>query len=199
MKNIFFDLWGTLIYLEPGEDFIFRIAEKIGLNKQNYMEQVKSIWYRQNISPEEFADYLLKRFDAKSSNDEIVSWLRNPIERARLFPEVLTSLTRLKEDNELYLVSDTGSVGREIIGNLDLERFFSMIFLSNERGITKKEGLYKLSFDKANKKPSDCLVIGDSLERDYKIPLNLKAKTILIDRYNRYSAYDCIRTLEEIS
>lgn len=198
MNNIFLDLWGTLTYLSPGEDFILENARLLGITKEEYMIQIRNVWYLKNISAEGFAQYLLDKTQSTHSQDEILKWIMDPIARARLFPEVKFALARLKRENQLYLISDTGSVGRIIIQNLSLEDFFSGIFLSSEIGLTKRNGLYEHSFKQAKKQPSECLVVGDSLERDYKIPLSLNAKAILIDRYKKYPEYESIKSLEEI-
>lgn len=197
MKDLLIDLFGTLTYLAPGEDFGLAIAEILGISKERYLDYTKS-WFRKELTAEEFADMMIRDLGTNTDKREIVKWIRNPLSRARLYPEVTESLSRLKRKKVLYLVSDTSSLGREIINNLGLESYFSKLFLSCEYGKTKKEGLYEIVFKEIKKDPKECTVVGDSLEADFNIPLKLGANTILLDRENKFSNYKRISSLREL-
>lgn len=193
-----FDLWGTLAYLIPGPDFGEEIARMIGLEKVGFHEIVKKHWFKSEMSPEEFAQLLIDETNSQTNIKELTYWIKNPLKRARLYDDVNSSLNRLSLNNRLYIVSDTSTVGRDIIDKLGIQEHFQQVILSCKNGITKAEGLYYKFFRDANLDLEDTIVIGDSPALDYDIPINLGARAVLIDRKRRLSGYQTIQSLEEI-
>jgi len=194
-----FDFWGTLAYLEQGEDFGQVIANSLKISKKEYAQLVLDNWFINNISSEEFAKLLVKKSNVLESEIlHIANLIESPISRARLFSDVKSSLNRLKVENNLYLISDTSSIGERSIDLLNVRSYFNGIFLSNRYGVTKKNGLFKKAFEELGGRPDDYLVIGDSVESDYLVPRSLAARSILIDRAGVHNGFDSIRTLEEL-
>ena len=194
-----FDFWGTLAYLEQGEDFGQVIANSLKISKKEYAQLVLDNWFINNISSEEFAKLLVKKSNVLESEIlHIANLIESPISRARLFSDVKSSLNRLKVENNLYLISDTSSIGERSIDLLNVRSYFNGIFLSNRYGVTKKNGLFKKAFEELGGRPDDYLVIGDSVESDYLVPRSLAARSILMDRAGVHNGFDSIRTLEEL-
>ena len=73
MGKIMFDFWGTLAYLEQGEDFGQVIANSLKISKKEYAQLVLDNWFINNISSEEFAKLLVKK-----SNIDPVPILNSP-------------------------------------------------------------------------------------------------------------------------
>ena len=202
MKNMLFDFWGTLAYLTPGEDFGAIISNTLGIDKERYLEFVKSCWFTERLSSVDFAKALIEKFSKprKDLEHSLVEYIESPIYRAKLYPEVSKVLHNLSLNKNLYLVSDTSSIGKQIIENLDILKFFNQTFLSFEHGLTKKEGLYNLVFKTILAKYEDVMVIGDSLESDYYLPRQLGVRSLLVDRNEKYAhtEFDRIKSLNEL-
>ena len=108
------------------------------------------------------------------------------------------SLNRLNQDNRLYLVSDTSTIGKDIIDRVGIREYFQQVILSCKNGITKAEGLYYKFFRDAKLDLEETIVIGDSPVLDYDIPIHLGARAILIHREGELREYPTIKSLEEI-
>jgi len=198
MRNIVFDFWGTLAYLTPGPDFGEEISKLVGLKKEDFHKLVIEHWFKRELSQKEFANLLITNTNSQASTEDIIYWIENPLKRVRLYEDVITSLERLNRDNDLYLVSDTSTVGRNIIKSLEIRRYFQQVILSCENRITKSEGLYDKFFTNSGLNIKDTLVVGNSPALDYDIPIKLGARAILIDREKKLAGYKTIHSLEEI-
>ncbi len=198
MGRIIFDFWGTLAYLEQGEDFGQGIANALNISKQEYTKIVMNHWFTRNQTAQEFARFLVaSKHAAESLIPYLTGLIESPIPRARLFPDANPSLERLSADNQLYLVSDTSSIGERIIDSLKVRSYFKGVYLSNRFGQTKSNGLFERVFEEIGD-ASNILVVGDSVESDYLIPRKLGARSLLMDRSGKHSGFDTIKTLEEI-
>ncbi len=198
MGNIIFDFWGTLAYLANGPDFGEEISKLVGFKKEDFQKLVLQDWFKREVSPEEFAKLLINRTNSQANIEDIIYWIENPLKRAKLYNETMSSLERLSRNNDLYLVSDTSTVGRRIINRLNIRHHFQQVVLSCENGVTKSEGLYDAFFRNRGLNIRDILVVGNSPSLDYDIPINLGAKAILIDREKKLRGYSTINSLEEI-
>jgi len=199
MGKIAFDLWGTLAYLKPGSDFGMAIAQALKITKKDYHELVKKFWFKRKLTAKEFAQVLL---DETRSNEVSIDYLTDqilsPVGRHSLYPEVRRNLERLYKINKLVLISDTSSLGQQMFYDLQISKFFYGIYFSCEVGLTKEEGLYQVAFKDLRVKPQEVVVVGDSLEEDYYLPLRLKSQAILIDRNNKYPSQKSIKSLDEL-
>lgn len=194
-----FDFWGTLAYLERGEDFGQAIANSLKISKKEYIQLILDSWFIKNQSSEEFARLLVNKSNASESEiPHIKSLIESPITRARLFQDVRSSLDRLSTENDLFLISDTSRVGEKIIDLLCVRPYFNRVFLSNRYEVTKKNGLFRKVFEELGGNPNDYLVIGDSIESDYLVPRSIGARSILMDRLATYRGYDSIKSMKDI-
>ena len=121
MQNIAFDLWGTLAYLKPGEDFGIAIARELGINKEEYHNLVKKFWFKNCLEPREFAELLIRETGNKKASIEIlIKHIQIPYGRHTLYPDSLKSLESLSRDRQLLLVSDTSSLGKRMFYDLEI-------------------------------------------------------------------------------
>lgn len=198
-KNIFFDFWGTLSYLEQGIDFGEEISKIFGIKKEEYLAFVEDVWFKRDVSPEQFALLLTTKFSGNESDiGRLIELIKNPLKRTQLYPETIKTLERLYPIYDLFIISDTSSVGKEAVKNLDLVRYFKRLFFSCDYNMRKNEGLYKRAFSELGIKPSECLVVGNSIKSDYEIPKNVGARALLLDREGKLEGLDLIRNLEEL-
>ena len=198
MGNIVFDFWGTLAYLVYGPDFGEEIYKLVGLKKEDFHKLVIEHWFKRELSQEEFAKLLITNTNSQASTDDIVYLIESPLKRARLYEDVIPSLERLSRNNDLYLVSDTSTVGRRVINSLGIRHYFQQVILSCEDGIIKSEGLYDKFFRNRGLDIRNTLVVGNSPASDYYIPIKLGARAVIIDREDKLAGYKTIHSLEEI-
>lgn len=197
MKALLFDLWGTLAYLEDGIDFVGEIALALGINKSKYIDFVVNTWYKEGLSPKGALERLSSKFGTKPDLN-IIGLLYEPLKRARLYPDVIHNLERLRNQGMLVLVSDTTPVGRGCINKLNITNYFNSLHFSFDYGFTKKEGLYKKVIDELRLYPSNCIVIGNSMNSDYRQGVKIGAKSILVDRENKHKGVKKVLTLDEL-
>jgi len=197
MDSLLFDFWGTLAYLEYGRDFIAEIASSLDITESEYKEFVVEKWHKEDLSPEEFAIKLSDHF-GKSPAKNLVTLLSIPIERIKLYTDVIPNLNRLVKEYKLALVSDTTNIGKKCVCHTEMEKYFENIFFSCDYGITKREGLYEVAIRKLEIEPWACTIIGNSVNSDYAIAKKIGARGILIDRKNQHKGVRKIITLWEL-
>jgi len=199
MEKLVFDLWGTLAYLKPGEDFGIAIAKELEIKKEDYHNLVKQFWFKKDISAEEFARILIEQTGKRhGSADYLTRQILSPYGRQALFPETRNALDRLAKAKELFLVSDTSSLGKKMFYELGISDFFKGVYFSCKEGLTKEEGLYYKVFDIMRVQPKDVVIIGDSLRSDYEIPLSLGSNALLLDRNGSFPEVKRISSLEDL-
>lgn len=199
IKNLFFDMWGTLAYLTGNVDIAGQISDILGIKKENYSKIVHNIWYKNNISSDIFAKYLIKEFKADQKNiNSIVALLKCPIKKSKLYEDVPLNIKRLSSQYQIFLISDSSSIGKNAAKKLDLIKQFNQAFFSCDYRITKAEGLYEKAFSLSNLEPSQCMVIGNSEISDYILPKKLGADALLINRGSKRMKYKSISGLGDL-
>ena len=197
MEKIAFDLWGTLAYLKPGEDFGILIAKELGIKKGDYHNLVKRFWFRRDLKTKEFVKILVNETGNDNASVEyLTKQIQSPYGRHALYQDSVKSLERLSQDRELLLVSDTSSLGKRMFYDLEIYHFFNKLYFSCNEGKTKEEGLYLHVLEDLGISPQEMLVVGDSLKTDYNIPLSLGSRAIFLDRNNKCSKGQSIKSLE---
>ena len=197
MNTLLFDFWGTVAYLEEGRDFVAEIVYSLGITKVEYREFIIKTWYKENLTPEEFSVRLTTHF-GKEPDINIVDLLFSPFERVKLYADVIPNLNRLSKNNELFLVSDTTNIGKKCAILTEMEMYFGKIFFSCDYGITKREGLYEVVIGELACRPSECIVLGNSINSDYLMAERIGAQAILVDRKNEHKGFRKIITLDEL-
>lgn len=199
MKNIAFDLWGTLAYLKPGEDFGLAIAKELDINKEEYHNFVKQFWFKKCLGSREFAELLIRETGNRNvSTEKLINHIQSPYGRHTLYQDSVKSLERLSQDKQILLVSDTSSLGKRMFYDLEISQFFNGLYFSCDGGMTKESGLYSRVLEDLGIPPQEILVVGDSINADYNVPLSLGNRAILIDRNNQYPKEQSIKSLEEL-
>ncbi len=199
MEKIVFDLWGTLAYLRPGEDFGIAIAKELGVKKEDYHNLVKKFWFRRNLEAKEFAKILVNETESDNvSLEYLTKQIQSPYGRHALYQDSVKSLERLSQDRELLLVSDTSSLGKQMFYDLEICSFFNRLYFSCDEGKIKEKGLYSQVLKDLEIFPQEMLVIGDSQKADYNLPLSLGFRAILLDRNNKCSEGQSIENLGEL-
>ncbi len=188
-KNIFFDLYGTLIDIKT-DDYkpeIFHNLSKYlnyeGIKVESESFQIKfeeNIKRQLLISIEKYPDVDIKKAFCETISsfgynacDYILDFTMKiyrslSIVEFKVFDDVHMVLSSLKKDFKLGLISDaqTDFLHKEI-NILSLDSYFSSITHSSILGFRKPdERIFKIALDKHNAKASESVYIGDSIKRD---------------------------------
>lgn len=188
-KNVFFDLYGTLINIKTEEyrpDIFYKLAhylnyEGIRIDSELFQNRFEeNIRHQLLISQEKYPDVDIKKafFDTiLSFGYNCCDYLLNTIMKIyrslsiiefNAFDDVYKVLSSLKKDFSLGLISDaqTDFLYPEIT-LLSLENYFTSITHSSILGFRKPdERIFKIALDTHNAKASESVYIGDSIKRD---------------------------------
>lgn len=207
VKAIFFDTWGTLVdagvYPSPIKQVkhILRIRESF----PEYVVKFEEVFMKnQYLTLKEAFMAVAKAFNVKPGNDQIEKliglWNKKKL-LAEPYPETIEVLKKLKKKYKLVLLSNTDSFSLEpVLEKYQLGELFDEVLLSYKEGFLKTE---KVLFEKALKKikirPSDAIMVGDSIASDMKGAEKVGIKGVLIDRRNRDLDYPAkIKDLKEL-
>jgi putative hydrolase of the HAD superfamily len=189
-KAIFFDLYGTLIdirtdehdpsvysflskylsyhsvHIKPEElkDLYFGIFEE-------YFEQSKEEYPEVDVIEvfnEIFNRHGTKSYDLAVVTDTTLLFRSLTMRNFSLFPHLTETLTRLKEDYTMAIISDAQWIFAEPeMEMLGLERFFKFRVLSSRYGFKKPDlRLFELGMEKLEVKPEEAIYIGNIPRRD---------------------------------
>ncbi|MGB9744716.1 MAG: HAD family hydrolase [Desulfurella sp.] len=188
-KNIFFDLYGTLIDIKTDDykpEIFYHLSnflnyEGIRVEKEFFQLRFEeNIKHQLSISQEKYPDVDIK----KAFYDTILSFGYNTCDylldtimkiyrtlsilEFKVFDDVHKVLSNLKKDYNLGLISDAQTIFLyKEIGILSLESYFSSITHSSVLGFRKPdERIFKIALDKLNAKANESVYIGDSIKRD---------------------------------
>ncbi|WP_291494456.1 HAD family hydrolase [Desulfurella sp.] len=188
-KNIFFDLYGTLIDIKTDDykpEIFYNLSnflnyEGIRVEKEFFQSRFEeNIKHQLSVSQEKYPDVDIK----KAFYDTILSFGYNTCDylldtimkiyrtlsilEFNVFDDVHKVLSNLKKDYNLGLISDAQTIFLyKEISILSLESYFSSITHSSVLGFRKPdERIFKIALDKANVKASESVYIGDSIKRD---------------------------------
>jgi len=204
-KAIIFDFWGTIV-----ENGIFPSPTK----------QVKYI-LRLDMPYSPFVMRFEKHFMLKKYNDlfegftevcnafslesdQIVleklvgMWNKNKL-LAKLYPETTEVLEDLKKDYKLVLISNCDSSIEQVLEKYNLKSYFDVVYLSYEKGKLKTDkGVFEEIAKSLKMKPTDLIMVGDSMDTDIKPAEEAGVKAILIDRRGRMEYKNKIASLSEL-
>jgi putative hydrolase of the HAD superfamily len=188
-KNIFFDLYGTLIDIKTDDyrpEIFYHIVyylnyEGIRIEKEFFQPRFEeNIKHQLAISLEKYPDVDIKKafFETILSFgynvcdyilDTIMKIYRSlSLVEFKVFDDVHKVLSSLKKDFNLGLISDAQTLFLyKEIGILSLDSYFSSITHSSVLGFRKPdERIFKIALDKHNAKANESIYIGDSIKRD---------------------------------
>ena len=206
IKTILFDCWGTLVengvaspikqvkdilgITLPFSPYVLRLERSLMTEKiSNLEEGFRRVCQEFGITPTtELLDQL------------IGTWNKNWM-LAQPYEEVEETLTQLKKDYQLVLISNTDNVSiTKILEKLGWEHYFDRIFLSCDvRALKSDRFFYPTILQELRRTPEECLVVGDSIQSDI-IPAKLyQLPVVLMDRRDTRTFSPKITNLQELA
>ena len=150
-----------------------------------------------------YKDIIKEIYDNVTCNDSFDEFLETctkeeiDIESNVLYvnDDVLDLIKEYKNNKKkLYCVSDmylSKNMIIELLKKLDIDNYFEDVFVSSEYLCNKRSGLlYDIVLKEIKARPEECLMIGDSKEKDYDMPKAKGMEGILLDRNDKYEYYD---------
>jgi len=207
LKRIIFDIDNTLIPWK--EEWYNEIAAELhNLDIDYSNEDVKQIKIAMGKYEEEYYSFdrkLMIDFINKYTNKQYsIEFMNNLLKRwgncvqEAIEPSLIKTLEYLKSKYEMVILTDWFSEGQiNRLKKIDILKYFSDVYCAEN---TKRKP-FKEAFLQAigNNKPEECIMIGDSLERDIKGALNAGLKAIHIASKRQSSQeYHTITNLEEL-
>ncbi|MCH8049391.1 HAD-IA family hydrolase [Patescibacteria group bacterium] len=198
---ILFDLWGTLVdfRLPELEALAKKARREIGDERWEIVRQHFNAWHRKDIDHKGFMQQLLSEVNLNNNEAELVeAWIAYG--GFKLFPETIEVLSWLKENNfKLGLVSNSPQSTMQHFKDFGLDTFFDELSFSFELGFMKPEKeIFQDALRKLEIKPSQALMIGDSLDKDVEAAEAVGIDGLLIDRDDTYDYEKKILNLLEL-
>ncbi len=118
-----------------------------------------------------------------------------------LFPETADVLQDLKNRGlKLGVISNFDDRIYSVMESLGIRQFFDAVTISSETGSCKPDPeIFKAAVAALKVRPSQTLMIGDSLHDDVEAGIRAGLEALLIDRRGRYAGYDHVRRVELLS
>ena len=144
------------------------------------------------LDEESFAKDL--SLDLKGMFEKVESWVP--------FPDAVPALERVRDLGlRTGLVSNASELARRVLRNLDMERLFDLIVISEEVGVRKPDPrIFRIALDRACSSPSRALFLGDKPATDIGGAASAGIRGILVDRRDTFSdsGLTRIRSLDEL-
>lgn len=190
MKNIMFDLYGTLIDIHTDEE---NISFWIKLNKKykysNDFFDLKNDYLKEclNLSEDkeeiEILDVFKKLFNNYDANSVALYFRKKSTSYIRLYKNVIRLLKELKAKGyKLYVLSNAqASFTIPELKKLKIYKYFDEIAISSDYSVKKpNEEFYINALNKFNILPRDTIMIGNDYECDIAPANKLGIKSIFI-------------------
>ena len=203
IKRIIFDLDNTLIiwkkeYLnalkETVEDYNLDVDY---IDIDNLIEHYEESCHC--YSKDMMLDMINKKFDLNLKTSFIDDWSRRLGNMADVDDYVIETLEYLSKKYELVVLTNWfKEVQITRLKTANIYKYFKEIYGGEEYLKPSPNSFLSAIGDK---KVSECIMIGDSLEIDIEGALNIGMKAILVDRVNVYpesSNYQKIKTIESL-
>lgn len=147
-----------------------------------------------NLSPEDNSGKLINEISYSCYSDVL-----NKIENAKII------LTKLKADYQLSLVSNFYGNIETVLKELSIHHFFSSIIDSTVVNLRKPDpAIFELAVNSLGLKSKECVVVGDSYERDIEPSKKINCHTIWLkgeswcEPSNTSSADFAVKSLSEV-
>jgi len=203
-KNIFFDLYGTLLHNRTDEhskhayEKISAWLKERGIDidpdklKDEYFDKCKDHAKRMKKEYSEIRlDYVFfEILEEFKPSDEIIKELALEFRKATTteiypIPGSQEVLKELEKDNfNLAIVSNA----QRIFTDLELQQFkfhkyFDHIFISSDIGVKKpSKKFFEYALKKMKVKPEDSIFVGNDIENDVETPKKMGFKTVFLTR-----------------
>jgi HAD superfamily hydrolase (TIGR01549 family) len=206
---VLFDLFDTLLVLEPGEVCYERwllklheslVKSRIDVTFEDFSRayfEVRDNYYsesRQSLEEPHFKVRVAQTLKKLGFNLDV----SNPIlsrateafaeefmRSASIEDGTISVLQKLRRRHKLGLISNFSipECGRELLNRFGLSKFFDLIVISGEINLRKPSPkIFEEALDALNVHPSKAAFIGDMLDLDIAGPKKVGMKTILIER-----------------
>lgn len=190
MKNIMFDLYGTLIDINTDEEdtaFWIKLNKKFKYSndffdlKNDYLKEcIRLSNDKEEIEILDVFKFLFKNYDA---NSVALYFRKKSTSYIRLYKNVIKLLKELKAKGyKLYVLSNAqASFTMPEMKKLKIYKYFDDIAISSDYTVKKpNKEFYTNALNKFNIIPSDTIMIGNDYECDIAPAKELGIKTIFI-------------------
>jgi len=195
IKAVLFDLFGTLTEATDIENIII---EKFELKKGAHAKLNQAICGQKFDGWRKYLDGVVEAAGIEKSpanREKMRGVVRDCFEKAckGVFPEAKRVLGELRKAGfKLGLVSEVTPMGRKILRETGLGRFFHEVILSYEVGLTKKgPKIYHECVERLGVKPEEIVMVGNSMQWDIMMAKEAtggKIRGILISRDRKQGA-----------
>ena len=205
LRAVLFDFWGTVVengvfpsptsqtqrilrlYM-PYKEFVTRFERAFMTQKYpDLYKAFEAVCKEFNVNPPAF---ILDRL--------VGLWNKNDL-LCKPFPDVDESLSKLKQDYKLALISNNTPNVHNVLDKFDLRKFFNFMLFSCESGVLKSDPeFFHIVLRKLKVKPEEAVMIGDSVDSDMKSAEAAGVRGILVDRRGRQEYAEKIATLLEL-
>jgi len=106
-----------------------------------------------------------------------------------------------KRDFRMGMVSNATDLARKVLSNLDMEKYFDFVVISDEVGVRKPDPrIFRIALNKADVAAERSLFLGDKLSTDVIGAARAGMRAILVDRNNVFpdTQFARIRTLDSL-
>ncbi|MFH1641652.1 MAG: HAD family hydrolase [Nanoarchaeota archaeon] len=207
LKAILFDFWGTIIengvYPSPVKQVRFLLD--IDIPFPDYIHKFEeALMLKEYENLNDAFTEVCNAFKIEPTPDKMEKvvgmWNKNKF-FAKPYPDTKNTLEKLKEKYKLILVSNTDCFSvKEVLEKYGLTEFFDGIFLSYEIGKLKTHpDFFKEVLKKTKLKPTEVIMVGDSLQSDMMPAEQAGIRSVLVDRRGRREYKEKIKYLSEIS
>ena len=205
VKAILFDFWGTLV--EQGVWSPVKQVKNIlgmGMPFSDYITRMETSFMTQEFpNLKEGFENMYLEFGLTPQPDQIEeliglwnkSWML-----AEPYAETLEVLKRLRENHQIILIcnADAFSVN-QVLDKFGMREVFDKIFFSYEMGLIKTDKLFmKTILNQLGLEPSDCLLVGDSIQSDIIPGRRADLEVVLVDRKNNRNFHPKIKNLNDL-
>ncbi len=184
IELILFDLGGTIYDDETFTRALFRAARE--LNPALDEHEFWAVYDEQRgQSSGSLRTAIAKRFAPGSDRATLVALAKKYWEypAAALHPDVKPALRSLAPRFKLGLVANAGAAAKKALRRDGLDRFFSVIMLSEEAGIEKPdEEIFQRALEQAGVQADRAIHVGNRLDNDIRPAQRVGMKTIWVLR-----------------
>ena len=191
MRAVSFDLDDTLYPYEQYVDSGFRAAadllvDELGVDLYEAFVEAYGAGHRSDA----FDRVLAANGYPDRAVDDMVAAFHSRVGPLEPYPGVRGLLEELGEDYRLAVITD-GRNGHEKLAELGLADVFDAVWVSPERGVTKREPEpFEVTLAELGVGPSRTIHVGDHPTYDVAVPQKLGVQTVRV-RQGRYANRDC--------
>ena len=184
IELILFDLGGTIYDDETFTRALLRAARELNPSLEEH--EFWAVYDEQRgQSSGSLRTAIAKRFVPGGDRATLVALAHKYWEypASTLYPDVKPALSSLAQRFKLGLVANAGAAAKKALRRDGLDRFFSVIILSEEAGIEKPdEAIFRLTLEHAGVPADRAIHVGNRLDNDIRPAQRIGMKTIWLLR-----------------